>query len=116
MTEVQPTPSGPQDRGPSARTQLGHNIWGEAAEEGPNEDAALPGSLLGAVPLLTEAPLARAAERASTRGREGRGQSPELDQTHSGECPSWRTPAVQRDRAREKEQSKRQASFVREKQ
>lgn len=72
--------------------------------------------MLGAVPLLTEAPLACAAERASTRGREGREQSPELDQARSGECPSWRAPGVQGGRAREKEQSRRQVSFVRVKQ
>lgn len=49
--EVELTPQRLQGQGPDSQDPPGHSVWGKADNEGPDEDAGLPGSLLG-MPLL----------------------------------------------------------------
>ena len=72
-----PAPQFP-GKGPDSQDPSSHNTWGKAHDEGPAEDAGLPGSPRAALPLLTEAAPPHAAGRgeASSQGaQEGRGQS-----------------------------------------
>ena len=65
-------------QGPDSQDPSSHNTWGKAADEGPAEDASLPGSPRAALLLLTEAAPSHAAGRGEARGQgaqEGRGQS-----------------------------------------
>lgn len=57
-------------QGPDSQDPSSHNTWGKAADEGPAEDAGLPGSPRAALLLLAEAAPPHAAGRgeASSQG------------------------------------------------